>query len=542
MHCIHFLAPAIALVGLVIQCGTNAAIIPDSLGRRVVVEPRSAHTIQEFPSPGGSAPEPPRWSTRIRDSIVGQLFGRANRHGRRRENQRYLSETAKVVSQYVGDVVLRFTLKTPEEMKALAEASNILLLDVWSTTKTHADIRIAEADACPSLLPIAEGIPPLLDLLPASLQHSHVRLMRDLSQTARDTYPGASPGSRYHGQTPDGVQNLFFEDYQPLDVIQAWMNLLRSLFPSHVEIVSIGKSYEGRNIQAIHVGNQGADGGKKKTIIVTGAVHAREWISVSTVSYLAYSLITGYRRNNDRVLDTIVDEFDWYFIPTLNVDGYVYTWEGDRLWRKNRQPTTLAFCKGIDLDRAYNFHFDGSSQSQSNPCSDMFPGTSPFEATEAKAFSDWTYNMTREGAKIVGLLDFHSYSQQILYPYSYSCNNMPPDLENLEELGFGLAKAIRLVSGEHYEVTSACEGTGFTKYQGTTGGGSMMDFFYAEDRIPYSYQIKLRDTGSYGFLLPKDHIIPAGEESMNLLKYFGMFILDDGSPVQRHSDLKKNKK
>lgn len=189
----------------------------------------------------------------------------------------------------------------------------------------------------------------------------------------------------------------------------------------------------------------------------------------------------------------------------------------------------------------------------------MFPGTSPFEATEAKVFSDWTYNITNEGAEIVGLLDFHSYSQQsmmasldwwfnthanmlsVLYPYSYSCDSMPPDLENLEELGIGLAKAIRMTSGEHFEVTSACEGTGFAKYQGTTGGGSMMDFFYAEDRIPYSYQIKLRDTGSYGFLLPRDHILPAGQESMNLLKHFGVFILDDGSPVQRHSDLKKKK-
>lgn len=116
---------------------------------------------------------------------------------------------------------------------------------------------------------------------------------------------------------------------------------------------------------------------------------------------------------------------------------------------------------------------------------------------------------------------------------------MPPDLENLEELGIGLAKAIRINSGEHYEVSSACEGTGFAKHQGTTGGGSMMDFFYAQDRIPYSYQIKLRDTGSYGFLLPGDDIIPVGDESMSLLKHFGEFILDDGSPVPRHKDLKK---
>jgi extracellular matrix protein 14 len=46
-----------------------------------------------------------------------------------------------------------------------------------------------------------------------------------------------------------------------------------------------------------------------------------------------------------------------------------------------------------------------------------------------------------------------------------------------------------------------------------------------ELKARYSYQIKLRDTGSYGFLLPKENIIPTGEEMLNALKYFGDFLL-----------------
>lgn len=274
------------------------------------------------------------------------------------------------LSQYQHDIVLRFNISTAEEARAVADAVNMLYLDVWSSTRTHIDIRLQQGT-----------VPLLLDLLPETLQDSHSSLMHNLADLALETYPGTQESPVPHvpaaanldtieGQTNN---NLFFADYQPLSVIVPWMDLLVSLFPSHVEILRIGKSFEGRKILGLKVGTPHPEGFKKRTVVVTGASHAREWISVSTVSYLAYSMITGFARD-DKVIDRMVNEFDWIFIPTLNVDGYAYSWEHDRLWRKNRQPTSLAFCKGIDLDRAYDFHFDNSPQASTNPCSES---TSP---------------------------------------------------------------------------------------------------------------------------------------------------------------------
>lgn len=379
--------------------------------------------------------------------------------------------------------------------------------------------------------------------------------MPNLAKFIYNSYPSitfeTAPIASTHGQaftpalkrsdfkTSDNIDNIFFRDYQPLSVIMPWMRLMSSMFTTHVRMISIGTSYEGRDIPALRIGVSNLDEDMpRKTIIISGGFHAREWISVSTVTYIAWSLITSYGKSQD--ITNLLHEFDFVLIPTVNPDGYVYTWEADRLWRKNRQQTTLRFCRGLDLDRGFGFEW-GNGLSSSNPCSESYPGDEPFQAVESHRLAEWAKNETENNnVHLVGFLDLHSYSQQVLYPYSYSCVDNPPSLENLEELGMGLSKAIRLSSGAQYTVDSACENTvaaGATSRM-ETGGGSAIDWFYHELGVRYSYQIKLRDTGSYGFLLPKENIVPTGEEAFNAVKYFSEFLQGNkgiesvGSPAE----------
>ncbi len=53
--------------------------------------------------------------------------------------------------------MLRFTVTTEDEVKALAEATNILFLDIWEFNDDWVDIRIAKDVVC---VPVLEDVVP----------------------------------------------------------------------------------------------------------------------------------------------------------------------------------------------------------------------------------------------------------------------------------------------------------------------------------------------------------------------------------------------
>lgn len=506
----------------------------------IPADPRDTLRLQTL-----SLPPPPTYSPhsratpwrRFRDAIVHSIWGPSPSQ---KVSTSLGADPLAVRAKYGGELVLRFEVKTPEEVHALAEAANTLYLDIWETADDWVDIRVAKST-----------VEPLLSLLPGSLHNAHSPLVHDLAQAVVDTYPADSSFhsdlSQYNAlkdvtipsTSPplSTIGDVFFEDYQPLSVIVPWMRLMASLFPGHVHLISTGASYEGRDLSALRIGtssyNESEPNKRRETIVISGGSHAREWISTSAVNYVAHALATQYGKS--RVVTKLVDEFDWIFVPTLNPDGYEYTWTQDRLWRKNRQHTSISFCPGIDLARSYDFGWDGDAN-VNNPCLENYAGVGPFEATEAQQFARWVKNQTENNhVEISAFLDLHSYSQDVLYPYSFSCDQLPPTLENLEELGLSLAKAIRLTHGRLYQVMSACQGSTVASGKSASdvwpkmepNGGSALDWFYHQLQVKYAYQIKLRDTGNYGFLLPSNEIAPTGQEMFSAALELGDFLLSN---------------
>lgn len=114
-------------------------------------------------------------------------------------------------------------------------------------------------------------------------------------------------------------------------------------------------------------------------------IHAREWISPASVTYILKSVV----ENRNQLPDPL-RELEYYFLPVMNPDGYEYSFTSDRLWRKNRSGSGV--CVGTDLNRNFDFNWAGKGSSL-NPCSEIYRGKAAFSEPETQAVSKFILNL-----------------------------------------------------------------------------------------------------------------------------------------------------
>ena len=57
-------------------------------------------------------------------------------------------------------------------------------------------------------------------------------------------------------------------------------------------------------------------------VFIESNIHAREWITSATVTYLINELLTN---TDDQEIMDIARNVDWYILPLANVDGFQYS-------------------------------------------------------------------------------------------------------------------------------------------------------------------------------------------------------------------------
>ncbi|XP_053668171.1 zinc carboxypeptidase-like [Anopheles marshallii] len=289
---------------------------------------------------------------------------------------------------------------------------------------------------------------------------------------------------------------LDWEHYYQLETIYTWMDWIARMHPEWVTTFEIGHSYEGRPIKGLKLSRRPAN----KAIVVEGGIHAREWISPATATFLMNELITS----EEPSVREIGTAYDWYFFPIVNPDGYRFTFTGDRLWRKNRKPYGL--CRGVDLNRNFASNWGGIGSSD-DPCSYDFSGSNSFSEPESLALANFL-QANVDVARIRTYIALHSYSQLLMFPYGHTAEKVP-NYNDLQSITDKAIEALTSVNGTEYRGGSKHE----TIYP--SSGGSI-DWAYKTGGVPVSLTFELRGPpdSTDMFILPADQILPVGRETL----------------------------
>ena len=211
--------------------------------------------------------------------------------------------------------------------------------------------------------------------------------------------------------------------YYSTSDIQLLCSLINYFYSDFVQLITLSDSHEGRKVYALRIGKGNST--SRPGVLFIGGVHARELVNPDLLIKFAIKLCAAYSQSNDLVfgaksysassVELIVETLDLFILPLVNPDGrsYVLDPAGDAWWRKNRNPNPGLSCQGVDINRNFDFLWSSGIGTSASSCSEIYKGGGAFsepETTNIKKLLD-------DYPQIERMIDVHSYSQLILYPW-----------------------------------------------------------------------------------------------------------------------------
>jgi hypothetical protein len=234
---------------------------------------------------------------------------------------------------------------------------------------------------------------------------------------------GGTSGIDY--QTPSdfalGSMGGFFTYSEFLGHIDNMANKYPNLITVRAPIDTF-QTHEGRDIFWLKISDNPNVDEIEPEVLYSAVHHAREPAGLSQLIFYMYYLLENYATDND--IKNLVDNTEMYFVPMINPDGYIRNEttnpNGGGMWRKNRRDNGDG-TYGVDLNRNYGFGWGGLGAATATN-DDTYRGPSAFSEPETQAMKWFSVQHEFQLA-----LNYHSYSDLLLYPYGYDYNKPTPD-------------------------------------------------------------------------------------------------------------------
>ncbi|XP_017030365.1 uncharacterized protein [Drosophila kikkawai] len=354
-------------------------------------------------------------------------------------------------------------------------------------------------------------------------------------QPLRATIPPPMTWNRYHNH----------------DEIVKYLETVRMRHPQLVELIHIGRSYEGRPLIVVKIeSKQGSsslvgnsDGGqpvaakrpKRKhkagqanAVFVEAGAQGLAWIGPATATWMIAELLRLMKTNKSTDEVEFIRNTTWYVMPVLNPDGYAYSHEYDRFWKKSRSqhqapaPSGLLdsamtwlqqkrgtdkVCYGVDLDRNWLYQW-GKRGSSKAPCNEFFAGPTPFSEPETKAVSEFLMDYRTQIKLYISL---QAYGQVISYPVKANSTFNSERLDDFLDVAMVGTDGLRKKgSKSRYKVDASNDLI-------EQRSGCADAFAAYEIGIPFSYTLQLADNGVHGYLLPSSAIEPTARDAFEII-------------------------
>ncbi|MEC3979560.1 M14 family metallopeptidase [Amycolatopsis sp. H20-H5] len=267
-----------------------------------------------------------------------------------------------------------------------------------------------------------------------------------------------------------------------------------SNFPSLAKLTSVGKSYEGRNLNLLKISDNVATDENEPEVLFTCNQHAREHLTTEMCLRIVQRFTSSYA--TDPAIKKLVDSTEIYVLPNVNPDGSEYDISGGRYhsWRKNRQGP------GTDTNRNWGYKWGCCGGSSGSTGSETYRGPSAFSAPETKAVSDYVDSRRIGGVQqIKAHIDFHTYSELVLWPFGYTYNDTAPGMTAAEAKTFSdLGKKMAATNGYTPEQSSDLYIT----------DGAVNDWMWGNHKIlSFTFEMYPKG-GNPGFYPPDEQIVP----------------------------------
>jgi hypothetical protein len=294
--------------------------------------------------------------------------------------------------------------------------------------------------------------------------------------------------------------------YHNYDEMVADVTAVEAAHPDIVDMFSIGRTALGREIWAAKISDNVAVDENEPEVLFDGMHHAREHLTVEMTLYILHLFADNYGQVNK--ITNLVNNREIYVIFMMNADGGEYDIQGGfyHYWRKNRQVTDPPSV-GTDNNRNYDYRWDCCGGSSDEPSSETYHGPFPFSAPESAAIGDFTDSRVIGGEQQITVhITFHTYGELILWPYGYTFNDIPPDMDPVDHevfVAMGNAMADR-----------TCNPQCFTPQQSSDlyiTDGTTTDWMYGVHRI-FSFTFELYPS-CCDFYVP-DEVIRAQQRRM----------------------------